>query len=70
MTFEKRLQRLEAIIAELEGEQVDLSRALALFEEGVECLRDANDQLARVEQRVRILSEGADGSFQTGSLDG
>jgi exodeoxyribonuclease VII small subunit len=70
MSFEKRLERLEAIIGQLEHEQVDLSRALALFEEGVECLRDANEQLARVEERVRILSERADGTFETGALDG
>ena len=63
MSFEQRLDRLEAIAAELEGDGVELSRALALFEEGVECLRAAAEELARAEARVQRLVERSDGSF-------
>ena len=63
MTFEKRLARLEAIAAELESRDVDLARALALFEEGVEQLRAAADELSRAETRVQTLVEQADGTF-------
>jgi len=63
MTFEARLARLEAIVAELEGDGVELARALALFEEGVECLRAASSELATAEARVRGLVERTDGSF-------
>jgi len=63
VTFEQRLARLEEIAAELEGEGVELSRALALFEEGVECLRAAADELSRAEARVQRLVERSDGSF-------
>ena len=45
-SFESRLDRLEAIVHELEGDQVELARALELFEEGVECLRAASKELA------------------------
>jgi exodeoxyribonuclease VII small subunit len=60
--FEERLARLEAIATELEN-GVDLSRALALFEEGIENLREAADELARAEVRVERLVERADGTF-------
>ena len=63
MTFESRLARLEAIVGELEGEDVELARALKLFEEGVECLRTASADLARAEAHVRSLVERADGTF-------
>ena len=63
MTFEARLARLEAIVAELEGDGVELARALTLFEEGVECLRAASSELARAEAQVRSLMERTDGSF-------
>ena len=63
MTFEDRLARLEAIVGELEGEDVDLARALKLFEEGVECLRTASADLAQTEAQVRSLVERPDGSF-------
>ena len=63
MTFEERLARLEAIAAELEGDGVDLARALALFEEGIEGLRAASKELSRAEAKVQRLVERADGSF-------
>ena len=63
MTFEKRLARLEAIAAELESGELDLARALALFEEGVEQLRAAAEELAQAETRVQTLIERADGTF-------
>jgi exodeoxyribonuclease VII small subunit len=63
MTFEKRLARLEAIAAELESGELELARALALFEEGVEQLRAAAAELAQAETRVQTLIERADGTF-------
>ena len=62
-TFEQRLARLEEIAGELEGDGVDLARALALFEEGVENLRAAAKELARAEAKVQKLVERADGTF-------
>jgi exodeoxyribonuclease VII small subunit len=70
MSFEKQLARLEAIVGELEAEEVDLSRALALFEEGVQCLRAASTDLTAAEARVRSLVERADGSFDLTELRG
>jgi exodeoxyribonuclease VII small subunit len=65
VTFEERLGRLEAIAAELEGDDVELARALALFEEGIENLRAASEELANAEARVQRLIERADGTFDT-----
>ena len=68
MSFEKRLGRLEKIVQELESEQIDLERALALFEEGITCLRDATAELAKVEAKVQRLVEKADGTFEVTDL--
>ena len=68
-TLEQRLERLEAIVAELENEEIDLASALALFEEGVACLRDAAGSLAEAETRVKKLTELADGAFVLEELD-
>jgi exodeoxyribonuclease VII small subunit len=65
VTFEKRLGRLEQIAAELERDDVELARALALFEEGIENLRAASEELAKAEARVQRLVERADGTFDT-----
>jgi exodeoxyribonuclease VII small subunit len=62
--FEARLARLEAIVHELEGDQIELARALELFEEGVECLRAASKELADARSKVQRLVERDDGSFE------
>jgi exodeoxyribonuclease VII small subunit len=63
MNVEERLLRLETIVTELENERIDLASALALFEEGVACLREAAGSLAEAEKRVKKLTEMADGTF-------
>jgi exodeoxyribonuclease VII small subunit len=68
MSFEKRLQRLEEIVSALESDEIDLERALALFEEGITCLRAATEELGKVEARVQRLVERADGSFEVTDL--
>jgi exodeoxyribonuclease VII small subunit len=70
MTFEDALRRLEEIVGELEGDQLDLARALALFQEGVECMRSAAGELAQAEAQVQRLVERADGSFELTDLSG
>ena len=69
-TFESSLARLDAIVRELEGETVELARALELFEEGVECLRGASEELTRADAQVRTLTERADGTFSLPKLGG
>ena len=68
MRFEEALRRLEEIVTELEGNQLDLSRALVLFKEGVECMRSASSELAETEAEVQRLVERADGSFELTDL--
>lgn len=68
MSFEARLERLEQIVAELEGDSLDLGRALALFEEGIACLRDASAELNKADAQVRRLVERDDGTFEVTDL--
>ncbi len=69
MTMEARLARLEEIVLALETGTLDLGESLALFEEGVQCLREASGTLSEAESRVRRLTEAADGAFETVDLD-
>ena len=70
MTLEQTLARLEEIVRRLDEEQLDLGDALALFEEGVSCLRDAADTLSEADARVKRLTEQANGVFTLEDLDG
>ena len=60
--FGKVLERLEAIVRRLEAEDLDLDEALKLFEEGVERLLVAREQLAEAELKVKkaLKVEGSD----------
>jgi exodeoxyribonuclease VII small subunit len=55
--FSEQLERLEAIVRQLEAEDLDLDAALKLFEEGVERLRTAREQLAQAELKVKKVLE-------------
>ena len=69
MSFESHLARLEEIVEELDGDEVALERALALFEEGIAHLRTATTELGRLEEKVKLLTEEADGTLTLGELD-
>ncbi|HJR64735.1 MAG TPA: exodeoxyribonuclease VII small subunit [Gemmatimonadaceae bacterium] len=70
MSYEDDVARIEAILEELEQDGVQLDRALALFEEGVERLRSASAALTEADARVRALVERADGSLAVRDLGG
>ncbi len=59
--LEARLRRLEEIVRALEADDLELERALALFEEGVSHVRGAEKLLSEAELRVEeLLGENAD----------
>ncbi len=64
MSFESNLKRLEQIVAQLEGDRLELSVSLALFEEGIELLRKASEELSETEVKVKELVERADGALE------
>jgi exodeoxyribonuclease VII small subunit len=70
MSFEATLTRLQEIVDELEHDELELDRALSLFEEGVSRLRDASADLSRAEAHVKLLVEKTDGTFELPPLDG
>ncbi|HSM37205.1 MAG TPA: exodeoxyribonuclease VII small subunit [Longimicrobiales bacterium] len=58
--LDRRLERLEQVVRELEREDLDLEAALRLFEEGVGHVRAAREALARSELAIeRLVAEVA-----------
>jgi exodeoxyribonuclease VII small subunit len=61
-TFEAALDRLGEIVAQIEGESLELDESLALFEEGVRLLRFAEGVLEGADERIRqLLDDGMGG---------
>jgi exodeoxyribonuclease VII small subunit len=57
------IAKLEGLVRQLEEDDVDLDRALALFEEAVGHLRTARERLAVAETRIQLVLEQADGEL-------
>ena len=64
MSFESNLKRLEQIVAQLEGDRLELNASLKLFEEGIDLLRQASEELNETEVKVKELVEKADGALE------
>jgi exodeoxyribonuclease VII small subunit len=54
-SFETGLDELERVVKELEGGDLPLERALALFEQGIGLSETCRKQLQEAETRVEIL---------------
>lgn len=62
-TFEKNLERLDAIVRQLEDAELPLERALQLYEEGMKLSEVCHKQLEEAESRVEILVKKAGGKI-------
>jgi len=62
VTFEAAIKRLEEIVGELEGGDIEIEQALILFEEGTKLARVCQKKLSNVERRIEILKKGEGGN--------
>jgi len=70
LDFEAALQRLEEIVASLEGENESLEKSLTLFEEGVKLTETLRSHLETAEQRIQVLMKDADGKMSAKDFEG
>ena len=69
VSFEKALERLEAIVERLESEELGLDASLALFEEGIGLSRVCQEKLSEVEKRVEIVLKEGRGGYATAKFE-
>lgn len=75
VTFEESMQRLEAIVRELERGDIALEASMALFEEGTKLSAALAKQLDAAERKVTVLLPDGQGGiaeppFESGEEDG
>jgi exodeoxyribonuclease VII small subunit len=56
LTFEEALRRLDEVVARLEGGEVGLEEAVALFEQGQRYLATCRERLAAAQRRIEELT--------------
>jgi exodeoxyribonuclease VII small subunit len=69
MKFEERLNDLESIVAKLEGAELPLEDALALFEKGIGLVRALTAQLDEVEKKLEVLTRNAAGDAELREME-
>ena len=68
-SFEKNLERLDAIVQQLEDAELPLEKALQLYEEGMKLSAVCQKQLEEAEGRVEILMKKAGGKIEAEPFD-
>ncbi len=62
MKFEEAMELLEQQVKDLESGNMTIDEALAAYEESVRLVKICNEKLDVAENRIRILTEGHDGT--------
>ena len=68
-SFDDGLDRLEALVQQLESGSLGLEEALSRFEEGVQLSQVLQKQLAEAQRRVEVLKAGLGGEYRAEPLD-
>ena len=55
-TFEARLERLNEIVAKIEGEVLPLEQSMALFEEGKKLIVELQEELSQAKLKIEEIS--------------
>ena len=64
LSFEQAIQRLEKIVADMEGAELPLEDVLKRYEEGTRLVRFCAAKLDEAEKKIEILQKKADGSVK------
>lgn len=69
-SFDDGLDRLEALVQQLEAGSLSLEDALARYEEGIQLSQALQGQLNEAQRRVEVLKQGLGGEYRAEPLDG
>jgi len=67
--FEDSLKKLEDIVDQLEGGDLNLDKSLKLYEEGVKLTRSCTHRLEEAQKRIEVLMRSSSGKLETAEVD-
>lgn len=68
-SFEKAMERLEAIVEEMESGKMPLEELLVRYEEGMKLVKVCQERLARAEQKIEIITRDHAGKVTVKNFD-
>lgn len=57
VTIEQRFDQLENILKEMDSEEVGLMESFELYNKGLVMVKELNEQLDEIEQKIEIVNE-------------
>ena len=63
LKFEDALKEVESIVDRLESGELPLEESLQTFQRGMELVNLCSKKIDKVEEKLRVLLENADGGF-------
>jgi exodeoxyribonuclease VII small subunit len=67
--FEPAIERLEAIVGEMESDKLPLEELLARYEEGVQLVKFCSEKLETAGKRIEMIMRDAGGKPQVEEFD-
>jgi len=67
--FEPAIERLEAIVEEMESDKLPLEELLARYEEGVQLVKFCSEKLEAAGKRIEMITRDAGGKPQVSDFD-
>ena len=64
-TFEQAFEKLDELVAELEGQDLGLDESLVKYEQAVKMLKLCHQILERAEKKVELLTLAENGALRT-----
>jgi exodeoxyribonuclease VII small subunit len=68
-TFEEAMERLEAIVAAIESDELGLEKQFELFQEGMALARFCDGKLTDVQKSVEIVLKESAGEWKTAPFE-
>jgi len=69
ISFEQAMERLEEIVAQMEGDRLPLDEMVASYEEGMRLLKVCRQRIENARRRVEIITADAEGKATTAAFD-
>ena len=60
LTLEEKFNKLDEIVEALENEEVSLEKSFELYKQGMDYLKECNEEISIVEQKVLQLKDNGD----------
>jgi len=57
LNLEKLLTELESIVNKMESDNLNIEESLKSYEKGINLIKDAQNKLKKIEQKVEVLSK-------------